>query len=131
MIAERRTYKADVFSELQKLALEQGGVQIVNQLKSWVRRQPRPGRAGRPDLFYAVVAMAYSSAITIDPNSPVMWLTRQADADRKTVENWIFQARQRGMLAETTSPRHRGGQVTDTAQKLVWATAVEAEKGEK
>lgn len=96
---------------------ERDTAEAVARIRQEVTSRPQPGRTGRPDAFYASVAVAYANWATIAPD-PIRWLAQQTGADERTAENWVRQARDRRML---TPPRPgvAGGQPTDTAIRLL------------
>lgn len=96
---------------------EQDTSRAVQLIRQEVTDRPQPGRAGRPEAFYASIAVAYAHRAAVAPD-PIRWLAQQAGADERTAENWVRQARARGML---TPPRPgvAGGQPTDTATRLL------------
>jgi hypothetical protein len=99
------------------------------KLGSEMRRR-RPGRAGRPDSFYLVWAVAYVERLKVGSRHPVKDLAEHppkvvrgyiSDADvtsEATVRDFIHQARERGLL--TRSPKGRpGGELTPKAEQLI------------
>lgn len=73
----------------------------------------RPGRAGRPDYWYAEKARRYVLACTMRPHAPVAWLVERA-TQRETSDQWrgwLNRARNLGLL--TASPTGlAGGELT-------------------
>lgn len=108
MVRERHKVKHAVLAEVTPVikALENNKETmgwVLASMRDMISAQPRPGRVGRPDVFYACVAFAYTFALLASKGSkagPVSWLTATTKSDRKTVENWIKVARDRGMLSE-------------------------------
>ncbi|MDZ7733984.1 MAG: hypothetical protein U5R31_13750 [Acidimicrobiia bacterium] len=87
----------------------------------WLTEQ-RPGRAGRPDKFYAEWAKRYVDALEESPGSPVKYLVDNADEGEfltdKQVRGYLYQARKRGLLTEAPKGRP-GGELTDKAKQMV------------
>jgi len=84
----------------------------------------RPGRKGREDRFYAIVAAAYVDAIERGSRTPVVSAAealsnaRSGPYEPPYVRDLLHVARQRGLL--TRPPRGRaGGQLTDKARALL------------
>lgn len=83
----------------------------------------RPGRTGRPDIFYARIADSYVRLVRAGSRSPVKDL---AAALRKrgdwysdgSVSQLVFTARERGLLSESPVGR-AGGDLTPEARKLL------------
>ncbi|MER6175493.1 hypothetical protein [Streptosporangium sp. NPDC001681] len=90
----------------------------IKRIKLMVEEQPRPGGAGRPDRFFALVARAYANHARYGKGSPIPWLAEQTGADRRTAENWVRQARKRGLLTDPT-PGVGGGELTEKAKGLL------------
>jgi hypothetical protein len=84
------------------------------------RVKPKPGRQGRPDLFYAVAALDYVRALEVAPSTPVHWLAEKGPgavtADQLRAR--IRRARERGLLTKTPK-RHPGGELTEKAKGLL------------
>jgi hypothetical protein len=91
----------------------------IEMIKSMVEANPRPGSRGRPDLFYALVATTYVHRL-LTAESPVNWLAKETDTDRRTAENWLRLARKHGMLTDPI-PGVAGGELTDKATTLLAA----------
>jgi hypothetical protein len=79
--------------------------------------KPKPGRQGRPDLFYAVAALDYVRALDAAPRKPVRWLVEHGNATADELRARIRRARERGLLTKTPK-RHPGGELTDKAKDL-------------
>jgi hypothetical protein len=78
----------------------------------------KPGRQGRPELFYAVAALDYVRALDAAPSTPVRWLVEQGNATADELRARIRRARERGLLTKTPK-RHPGGELTDKAKDLL------------
>ncbi|NRQ38263.1 hypothetical protein HII36_41500 [Nonomuraea sp. NN258] len=89
----------------------------IREIRRMVEEDPRPGSRGRPDLFYVMVAFAYAIQ-ALRSKSPVIALAQAADADRRTAENWIRLARERGTLSPPT-PGMPGGTWTPKAEQAL------------
>ena len=77
----------------------------------------RPGRR-QPDEFYAEVAAAYVAALDGGSRSPVRDLASVRGYSTSMVNNWIYEARQRGLLTEAP-PGRAGGELTEQARALL------------
>jgi hypothetical protein len=93
---------------------------------AWARgfeEQQRPGRRGRPALFYAQLARSYTVALEADPAKPVPELKRRLESDGiylsiSQIRDLLHQARRKGML--TRAPKGRpGGELTEDARRLL------------
>jgi hypothetical protein len=79
---------------------------------------PRPGRAGRPDEFYAVFAAAYVMACR-ESRAPIKALADQWHLNEQTVKNMVSEARnKRGLLSETKQGKG-GGELTEKALAIL------------
>src|SRR5262249_23452170 len=89
----------------------------------WARvfaQRPRPGRAGRDDLFYARIAATYVEACIADRRRGLVELQRRLAAQRQhfspaQLRSLVGEARRRGLL---TAPPHKGvqgGELTSRA----------------
>lgn len=96
---------------------EKAAITAMEHIREEITNRPSPGRAGRPELFYARVALAYSYRSVI-ASDPIAWLARQTGVEPRTAENWVRQARQRDMLTEPR-PGVAGGQVTEKATNIL------------
>jgi hypothetical protein len=79
--------------------------------------QPRPGRAGRDDHFYAVWAARYTERAAYT-NRPIAELAEAHDRPPTRIREYIAEARRRGLLT-ATRPGRSGGQLTDKARALL------------
>lgn len=87
----------------------------------------RPGRAGRPDRYYAIWANAYVDRLREGSATPVKDLTTAppvvlgvgaGEASEATIRDTLTEARERGLL--TSSPRGKaGGELTPKALRLL------------
>ncbi|MFD8532117.1 hypothetical protein ACFV0L_32355 [Streptosporangium canum] len=90
----------------------------VELIRSTVEAEPRPGRSGRPDLFYALVAYAYFAYSRLGTNA-IRRLAEATGVERRTAENWVNHARdKRGMLTDPPSGK-AGGELTEKAKQLL------------
>jgi hypothetical protein len=81
--------------------------------------QRRPGRQGRPDRDYAVLAAAYVAAVKERCPNPVARTAQAMHIAPATARNGLSEARRRGLL-ETPPVRNRaGGQLTPRALLLL------------
>lgn len=90
----------------------------------WCQRIYRPGRAGRPDIDYAMWAERYVAAIEADPVTPIKHLVAaEKAAGRHTSESAVKAIinkarRARGLLTEA-EPGKPGGELTPKAKKIL------------
>ncbi|MGW2153900.1 hypothetical protein [Nonomuraea sp. NPDC001699] len=89
----------------------------TREITRMVEEDPRPGSRGRPDLFYVMVAFAYAIQ-ALRSKSPVNALAQATGADRRTAENWVRLARERGMLS-APMPGMPGGKWSAEAEQVL------------
>lgn len=110
----------DQASMVQRMAREDCFSETINRLARDINRAAgsvrRPGRAGRPDEFFALVAAIYSWYIDLGYSDPVRKVEEATGCNWRVVANWVRLARKRGMLTDA-SPGRPGGMLTDRA---VW-----------
>lgn len=83
-----------------------------------------PGRAGRPDVFYAAWAAVFAEAVAGGSPSPVTDVMSRYGVTRGRVTQVVGRARARGML--TAGRQGRGqGRLTDKAVATLWAAGVQ------
>jgi len=91
---------------------------------AWRREVHRPGRGGRPDVFYAEKAAAYVAAHAAESRAPVRYLVEQAEREgreRETADQWrawLNRARARGLLTKAP-PGQPGGRLTAKGKRLL------------
>ncbi|KAB2388865.1 hypothetical protein [Actinomadura montaniterrae] len=88
------------------------------QIQCVVRSVPRPGRAGRSDDFFALVAALYSWYVDLGYPNPVRKMEVIIECNWRAVANWVRLARVKGMLTEV-SPGRRGGLLTTKAMCIL------------
>lgn len=89
------------------------------QTRAWAkafRDQKHPGRAGRDDLFYAVVASAYVSMAA--SGTPVKGLAALSGLADTQVRDLVSEARRRELLSRMGRGK-AGGVLTPKAQRLL------------
>jgi hypothetical protein len=92
------------------------GVDLDVDLREFARN-PRPGRRGRPDIFYAVLAAQYVELLN-GRSAPTAALAELRNLSASQTRDLLHQARGRGLL--TSPPRGRsGGELTEKAKKLL------------
>jgi hypothetical protein len=85
------------------------------RLNRAILREPaRPGRAGRPDYFYAVWAQRY-----VRSGGRVAKLAKDYGVKYSTLEQWIYEARNRRGLLTETRPGKAGGLLTSKAREFL------------
>jgi hypothetical protein len=75
----------------------------------------RPGRAGRDDRFYATWSKRYVEA---DPRRRIRDLEETYGESYGAITQWIYDARERGLLSRTGQGRS-GGVLTDKAVAIL------------
>ena len=82
------------------------------------KRDPRPGKRGRPDVFYAGIAKEYVDLLG-ESTAPTRDLAQRLGYSSSSVaRDLLHQARARGLLTGT-SKGLAGGQLTDKAKDLL------------
>lgn len=86
----------------------------------------RPGRRGRPDLFYAIAALDYVRAMATDERTPIRVMVDAAEQRGEHVTEDELRARlrrarskERGLLTAPTRNGVAGGELTDKALRLL------------
>ncbi len=80
-------------------------------------RNPRPGRRGRPDAFYARLAAQYVELLKTS-STPTKDLAALRDYSASSTRDFLNQARKRGLLTRASEGR-AGGELTDKARGLL------------
>jgi hypothetical protein len=89
-----------------------------NQAAEAFHAKRRPGRRGRPDLFYAQWAAMYVRELRLTPKAPVKALATKENYAEATVREFIHTARQRELLTRSRRGQS-GGQLTPKALALL------------
>jgi hypothetical protein len=107
--------------------------------------RPRPGRRGRPDLFYAERVAQFVRALDEEPDTPIRWLVEHVewpvaepkprtgdggrrwsrdDAKSKQWRAWLAEAKKRGLLADRPDglSGRTGGRMTKKCERLLART---------
>jgi hypothetical protein len=107
-------------SMVQRVAREDYLSETIDKMARYItgaaRSVRRPGRAGRPDEFFALVAAIYSWYVDLGYSDPVRKVEEATGCNWRVVANWVRLARKKGMLADA-NPGRPGGMLTDRA---VW-----------
>ena len=82
-------------------------------------RHPRPGRGGRPDVFYARLAAQYVEVLTMS-SSPTRDLAERIGFSASSTRDFLHQARLRGLLTKSVRGI-AGGELTEKAIRLLRA----------
>jgi hypothetical protein len=90
--------------------------------------QPRPGRRGRDDEFYAVLANEYLRLLATGSRRPVADLARLQHLSVSQVRSLLVGARRRGLLTPGLVGRP-GGSLTDKAEALLTESPRSHSKG--
>lgn len=111
-------------SMVQRMAREDCFSETIDRMARHINRSARsvrrPGRAGRPDEFFAIVAAIYSWYVDLGYSDPVRKVEEVTGCSWRGVANWIRLARKKGMLAEA-NPGRPGGVLTDRAVRILEA----------
>ena len=97
---------------------EQIGIAIEPEASEY-RRRRHPGKAGRPDIFYAKLAARYLQLVETT-SSPTKHLAAEIHASQSQARDLIYEARRRRLLTKTVRGR-AGGRLTDKAKRLLLA----------
>ncbi len=91
--------------------------EAVDRLADFVER-PRTGPVGRSDRSYAAVAALYVEAVAQGSSRPVHVVADRMQLAEKTIQNYLFKARERGLLTSLGRGK-AGGQLTDKAKEML------------
>lgn len=108
----RRMEQEDFFSEVIG--------KMVDRIRHSADSIPRPGRAGRSEEFFAIIAALYSWFVLLGYSNPVRKIEEATGCSWRAVANWVRLAREKGMLAEAT-PCRPGGILTGRAMRIIEA----------
>lgn len=78
----------------------------------------RPGAAGRGDAQYAAIAAGYVGMLDAGEAHPVAALAADLSLSEKTIRNYLFKARERGLLTSLGRGK-AGGQLTNKAKEIL------------
>lgn len=101
-----------------------GGLAAEYLGENWgAPKVPRPGRRGRDDLHYALVADAYVHALEVEARAPVAYLVQVAEASGEhatadEIRAKVRRARERGLLTPAP-PGRAGGELTAKAVQIL------------
>jgi hypothetical protein len=95
---------------------EQMGVPLDIDLKEFASN-PRPGRRGRPDIFYAGLAKQYVDLLTTS-STPTKDLAEKLGYSASSTRDFLHQARVRGLLSQPARGL-AGGALTEKARSLL------------
>lgn len=114
-----RSVRLDRLYEMVRHAVSNAQAHSIDldvDLKEFARNR-RPGRRGRPDVFYAGLAAEYVELLSTS-STPTKDLAERHDYSATSMRDFLNQARGRGLL--TPSQRGRaGGELTKEALKLL------------
>ncbi|MBO2455980.1 hypothetical protein [Actinomadura violacea] len=99
-------------------ALAEAIVCMAQKIGREVQENPRPGRAGRPDEFFALVAAVYSWYVDSGYSDPVRQLADACDCKWRVAANWVRLAREKDLLAPAVE-RRAGGLLTERALRIL------------
>lgn len=122
---------SDVMRDYSRLMLDLGarfGIDVdrtdAAESASWARsladfaERPRTGPSGRSDRSYATLAALYVRLVEEGEQRPIHAVADRLGLAKKTVQNHLFKARERGLL--TSAGRGRaGGRLTDKAKEML------------
>jgi transposase-like protein len=92
------------------------GLSLNVDLKEF-KTDPRPGRRGRPDVFYAELAKQYVDLLA-EGSTPTKDLAERLGYSASSIRDLIHQARRRGLLTRA-SKGLAGGELTENARRLL------------
>jgi hypothetical protein len=87
---------------------------LAQYIRESVKADPRPGRRGRTDEFYAAVAAIYCLHVALESSRPVHQVADTCGFTWRMAANWVRLARCHGMLTEGVE-REVGGKLTTRA----------------
>ncbi|QKG23266.1 hypothetical protein ACTIVE_4909 [Actinomadura verrucosospora] len=99
-------------------ALAEAIVFMARRIGQEVQANPRPGRAGRSDEFFALVAAVYSWYVDSGYSDPVRQLADACDCKWRVAANWVRLAREKDLLAPAVE-RRAGGLLTERALRIL------------
>lgn len=91
---------------------------MARRIRDAVELEPRPGRKGRPDAFFADVAAMYAWYVELHYPNPVRMLAEACGLTWKAAARWVRLARVKGFLTAAAGGRP-GGELTDKARALL------------
>jgi hypothetical protein len=92
---------------------------IADALESRLTKVPRPGRRGRGDQDYALVAYLYVKALDSEPTHPVKEVAEQLDLTPSRVRDMLYEARTRELLERPSGQGVPGGRLTAKGLELL------------
>jgi hypothetical protein len=109
-------------SMVQRMEQEDFFSEVIGKMVGRIRHAahsiPRPGRAGRSEEFFAIIAALYSWYVLLGYSNPVRKIEGATGCNWRAVANWVRLAREKGMLAEAT-PCRPGGILTGRAMQII------------
>lgn len=95
----------------------------------WRRQVRRPGRAGRPDVYYAEWAARYTRALEAAPDAPIKWLVAEEEAAGRyateaQIRAYLTKARSRGLLTKSQAGV-AGGRLTAKGRRVLQRAGIE------
>jgi hypothetical protein len=92
---------------------------IADTIESSLTEAPRPGRRGRGDQDYALVAYLYVEALDTQPAHPVKEVAKRLGLSPSPVRDMPYEARTRELLERPSGKRVPGGRLTPKALELL------------
>jgi hypothetical protein len=96
--------------------------------KEWRRQTTRPGRRGRPDLFYAEWASRYVTALAAGPNPLAALVDLDHGYTEGAIRGYLHEARNR-LLLTAAPPGKAGGELTKKGRATLRAAGVDLTGG--
>ncbi len=90
--------------------------QTLDILNTFPENQ-RPGRAGRPDIFYATLAMRYVEKL--GSNTEVRDLADELFISSSQIRNLLYESRRRKLLTKPAHAGRAGGELTPKAIRIL------------
>ncbi|MDL4815117.1 hypothetical protein [Actinomadura opuntiae] len=93
---------------------------VADRIRAIAEQDPTPGRKGRPDEFFALVAALYIWNVDHRFSNPVQQIAESCGSTWRAAANWVRLARRRGFLTEGRE-RRPGGELTPEGLRVLAA----------
>ncbi|GAA2143165.1 hypothetical protein GCM10009727_41940 [Actinomadura napierensis] len=91
---------------------------VAGRISAIAEQDPTPGRKGRPEEFFALVAALYIWNVDNRFSNPVQQIAQSCGSTWRAAANWVRLARRRGFLTEGRE-RCPGGELTPEALRVL------------
>ncbi len=105
-------------------AIDEVREQVGRRFGSWaedLKSNPRPGKAGRADIWYAKLASDYVEQCSVT-RKPIAVMAAAQSYSPQRIRNSVDEARRRGLLTPPPRPGIAGGELTPKAAALLEST---------